>query len=122
MRHGISESDWKLFRQLRPRALDRFCQRVLDEVSRLTADTDKSSHERYLAVFKLLQQRDDELADTFNNPRRSTALLQLARMFFQELLTAEELACFSPDARSSVHVSLNMRQAEEDAPADRPCQ
>lgn len=29
MEREIRESDWKLFRQLRPLALDRFCQRVL---------------------------------------------------------------------------------------------
>ena len=52
MEHGINESDWKLFRQLQPLALDRFCQRVLTEVRRLTADTDTSNHERYLAMFK----------------------------------------------------------------------
>jgi hypothetical protein len=107
MGRGISESDWKLFRQLRPLALDRFCRRVLDEVSRLAADTGTSSHERYLAVFQLLQQRDEELAGTFNDPRRSTALVQLARIWSQELLTEEEFTRFSPETRASVQVFLD---------------
>src|SRR5258707_13944135 len=51
---------------LQPLALDRFCQRVLAEVGRLAGDADKSNHQRYLAVFRLLQRRDEELANAFN--------------------------------------------------------
>ena len=108
MERGIHESDWKLFRRLQPLALDRFCQRVLADVTRLAADRDTSNHERYLAVFKLLQRRDAELADAFNHPRRSTALIQLARIRFQELLTEDEFMRFSPETRASVQVLLEM--------------
>jgi hypothetical protein len=111
MGREILESDWKVFRQLRALTLDRFCQRVLAEVTQLAADADKSSHERYLAVFQLLQQRDEELADAFNDPRRSTALVQLARIRFRELLTEEEFARFSPETRASVQVFLDMWRA-----------
>ena len=111
MERGIHEPDRKVFRQLQPLALDRFCQRVLAEVGRLAADANKSHHERYLAVFKLLQGRDKELADAFNDPRRSTALVQLARTQFHELLSAEEFARFSPETRASVEMSLEMWRA-----------
>jgi hypothetical protein len=111
MDRGIHEPDWKVFRQLQPLALDRFCQRVLAEVGRLAADADKSHHERYLAVFKLLQGRDKELADAFNDPRRSTALVQLARIQFHELLSAEEFARFSPETRASVETFLEIWRA-----------
>jgi hypothetical protein len=111
MDRGIHEPDWKVFRQLQPLALDRFCQRVLAEVGRLAADANKSHHERYLAVFKLLQGRDKELADAFNDPRRSTALVQLARIQFHELLSAEEFARFSPETRASVETFLEIWRA-----------
>jgi hypothetical protein len=111
MERGIHEPDWKVFRQLQPLALDRFCQRVLTEVGRLAADADKSHHERYLAVFQLLQRRDKELADAFNDPRRSTALVQLARIQFHELLSAEEFARFTAETRASVEMSLEMWRA-----------
>jgi hypothetical protein len=111
MERGFSESDWKLFRQLQPLALDRFCQRVLAEVARLAADTGRSSHERYLALFKLLQRQDEKLADAFNNPRRSTALAQLARIRAEGLLTEEEFARFSAEGRASVQLFLDMWRA-----------
>jgi hypothetical protein len=108
MERDFREADWKVFRRLQPVALDRFCQRVLDEVGQLTADTARSSHERYLAVYRLLQERDHQLAAMFNDPRHSTAFIQLARIWAEGLLTKEEFAQFNEDTRSSVEVFLDM--------------
>ena len=93
----ISESDWKLFRQLRPIALERFCQRALSDIDGLAHDGAKTGHERYLAIYALMQQRDSELAGIFNDLRRSTALEQLAHLQALNLLTEDEMAHFSPD-------------------------
>ena len=54
MTREFPESDWKLFRQLHPLALDRFCARVLSEISNLATDADRTNHQRYLAVLKLM--------------------------------------------------------------------
>jgi hypothetical protein len=109
MMRNISEVDWKLFRQLHPIALERFCQRVLSEVGSLASSPDKSSHQRYLAVFQLIQRRDRELADAFNDLRRSTALRQLACIQSQELLTDEEFARFSPETIEAVQLFRGLR-------------
>jgi hypothetical protein len=97
--NDIRESDWKHFRQVRAVALERFCERILAEVVQLAVDHSKSQHERYLAVWKLLQERDDEVARAFNNPRRSAAVLQLVSIRALGLLKEEELAGFSPELR-----------------------
>jgi hypothetical protein len=102
MSRVISEADWRIFRELHSIALERFSQRVLSEVVRLATDTDTSAHERYLAVFNLIQRRDRELADAFNDLRRSTAVQQLACIQSHELLTEEELTRFSPETREVV--------------------
>ena len=102
MSRSIVEADWRIFRELRSIALERFCQRVLDEVASLSTDTRTTAHERYLAIWKVIHQRNTELADAFDNPRRSTALLQLARIRTLQLLTPEELDRFSPETREIV--------------------
>lgn len=94
---AISEPDWKLYRQLHPVALERFCQRVLSDIEGLAKDSAKTSHERYLAIYSLIQQRDRELADIFNDQRRSTAIERLAQMRALNLVTDDEMAHFSPD-------------------------
>ena len=98
----LPESDWKTLRKLQPVALDRFCRRVLDEC-RAVCDTDsKTSHERYLDLYRLLRTRDKELADAFDDMRRSVALLRLVTMYRRDLLTEEEVARFSPETRKLV--------------------
>jgi hypothetical protein len=96
------ESDWKVFRQLRELALQRFCQRVLIEVEKISSDPTASFHDRYLRVYRLLQGRDRELGDAFNAPRRSTAMVQLVIIKAQRLLEPEELARFTAPTRETV--------------------
>lgn len=102
MPRAIKESDWKLFRQLHPIALERFCQRVLGEIVHAAADTGKSAHQRYLDVFRLIERRDKELAHAFDDLRRSTALTQIAIIQSHGLLTEEEFSRFSPETRNVV--------------------
>lgn len=106
MRGSFSEADWKYFRKLRTFALDRFCQRVLKELSQLLADNSPGYHDRYLAVYRLICDRDQELGETFEPQRRSMAIFHLARMFGSGLITDEEFAGFSDAARNTVREIL----------------
>jgi len=99
MPRDIPESDWKIFRDLRPVALNRLCEEILTDVRRQTDRPGKTAHEKYLALYKLLHQRDKDIARAFNDFRRSTALAQLGIIHSQGLFTAEELQRFSPMTR-----------------------
>jgi len=102
MGKDIRESDWKFFREIHPAVLARFCDRILSEVTRLANDSSTSSHERYLLIFDLIQQRNADIATAFDDFRRSTAIRQLAIMHSRELLSNEELARFSSETQDSV--------------------
>jgi hypothetical protein len=108
MPRDFPESDWKIFRKHRELALDRFCERVIAEIAALAAKSGKSSHERYLEIFRLLKQRNEVLSDCLDDVRRSTAVTQLARIRHHELLTAEEFAQFSPETRAAVESLLEI--------------
>lgn len=62
----------------------------------------RAFNKRYLAVFKLLQRRDEELAEAFDEVRRSTAWRQLAIIRVRGLLTEDEFARFSPETQQVV--------------------
>ena len=98
----IAEADWKIFRELRAVALQRFCERVLADIGRIGSDSSKSSHERYLEIYRLIRARDEALARAFNNPRRSTAVFQLLALRDEDLLHEEEYLRFSEDLRRSI--------------------
>ena len=99
------EADWRILRDLAKVALDRFCKRVLEEACELTDDAGGkrgSCHDRYLALFRLLKERDRELAGAFNGLRRSTAMIQLLSIWRLQLLTDEELRRFSQGIRDRI--------------------
>lgn len=97
----IHESDWRLFRQLHPFVRDTFCDSILREITRVASDAAKTPHERYLKIYKLVQEKDRLLADAFNSPRRSTVLSRLAMIHSHGLFTEEEITRFSAEARDA---------------------
>lgn len=105
----IRESDWKVLRRLKPVALDRFCERTLAECVEVATGGGDSAHERYLALYRLVHERDKELARAFNDLRRSTAINALIAMTNLDLLTASELAEFSGETRDIVQGVLALR-------------
>jgi len=109
MPRDIPESDWKVFRELRTKALERFCERVLIDVQRLSSDSSKTFHDRYIDVYRLIEQRDRELARAFDAPRRSRAMLELALLVSRGLIEPEELKRFTPTTRDTI-ASLLTRQ------------
>jgi hypothetical protein len=119
---NIKESDWKLFKPLRKIALERFCERVLDEVSRISSDGSKSKHERYLAIYRLVRERDQEIDPIFDVLRRSTAVRQLRAFRSHDLVTEQELRQFSPDLRKTVENILEIfNRPMEIVDEDDPC-
>lgn len=98
----IKESDWKLLSQLKTDALERFCQRILSEIESINANHAISAHQRYLEIYQIIERRDKEIAQTFNDHRRSTAFNELAAIQSHGLLTPEEFLRFSPETRSAI--------------------
>jgi hypothetical protein len=104
----IKESDWKIFRGLHQTALDRYCDRVLSEIKYVSTDTDATSHERYLQIYKLIHERDEKLGHLFDGKSRSKALFMLAGLREHRLVTDEEFARFSQELREAVEQILRI--------------
>jgi len=98
----IKESDWKFLRQVHTVALERFCKQVLAEIENINRDDARSFHQRSLDIYKLIHQRDKDLARTFNDLRRSTGLIHVAAMKDRGLLTEDEFSHFSQETRDVV--------------------
>lgn len=102
MANDSPESDWKVFRELRELALERFCKRTLAEIHQPIQDRSLTQHERYLAVVRLLKRRDRELAHAFDDSRRSRMIEQLCAVQALGLFTSDELDRFSAPTREKV--------------------
>ena len=111
MAREIKESDWRVFRQLHGIALERFSQRVLEEVRLAATDAKADYHGCYLKVYELIRNRDKTMALAFNDPKRSMAIIQLANIIEEGLLTDDELKQFSAETREAVEVIEHLRRA-----------
>lgn len=99
---SIPESDWKRFKDVKAAALERFCERVLQECKEVIEDRGHSAHERYVQLFRLIRERDKELAAAFDYHSRSKVLMQLIAMRQLGVVKDEELEGFSLETRDSV--------------------
>ena len=102
------EADWKVLRKVRETALESFCERILNQLVRASSDTSKSFHERYLSVWRLLKKHDKQLADAFDDPRRSHAYEQLALMYSLRLISQQELQKFSSDTQDVIKMLMGL--------------
>jgi hypothetical protein len=96
------ESDWKIFRQLHPIFVERYCQQILDESEGLQRNSSLSAHERFLALHEHFHNRNREVARLFNDPRRSTAAIQLTAIKAEGLVTDEEFSRFTQATQERV--------------------
>ena len=103
----MPESDWKRFRVLRKTALDRYCTRVLGEVTEAAGTTGLTAHERYRRIYQLIHDRDDDLAAAFDNPRRSDAIRQLTMICRLNLVTDAEVEPFTEATRETLRFMLS---------------
>lgn len=108
-----------MFRELRDMALERLCDRILDEARREIGRSGKSSHERYLSLYQGIQKGDDDIARGFNDSRRSTALTQIGIIHSMGLFTGEELRRFSTEVHRVIELYGPIPDARpRSAPAD----
>jgi hypothetical protein len=102
MFRNFPEADWKHFKKVHPIALDRFAKRVLGECEAILADSSHPAHDRYIALQRHLATADTQMANAFNDWRRSTALLQLAAMHRLDVLGDQELEGFTDETQAII--------------------
>lgn len=108
MNNRIKESDWKIFKELRPLALQRYCERVMGDVDKIIHVSERDAHERYIEMYKIVQDGDKKLAHMFDGFSRSKALNQLVMYYGNDLLNEEEIAQLSDETRESIFAILKI--------------
>lgn len=73
----ISESDWKKFKKLKVKALDKLCGQALRDCKAAINEQERSNHEKYLRLYELIQNHDERIARIFNGHARSKAGFEL---------------------------------------------
>ncbi|MGA2788735.1 MAG: peptide ABC transporter substrate-binding protein [Verrucomicrobiota bacterium] len=102
MSADFPEADWRRFKEVHKKLLERYCASILQELGAVSLGSEGTAHERYLRAYKLIHERNDKMAQAFDDFRRSTACMQLAIMRRLGLLTDEDLSGFSEQTQTRV--------------------
>lgn len=71
------EWDWRRFKTVHNTLLERYCSRILVEVAALSRAAEGTAHDRCVKAYRLIRERDKQMANAFDDFRRSTAVMQL---------------------------------------------
>ena len=97
MNNGISERDWRIFRELHAVAEERLCQRILESLRRELNQPGESARIRYRELLGYIEEQNGELSRGFDELSRSTALAHVGVIHSMGLWTGAELRRFSPE-------------------------
>lgn len=73
----MKESDWKIFKEIKEKAIELFCSRALEEFNEVINDKEAKAYESYTLLYRLVENRDKHMALIFDDHSRSKARLQL---------------------------------------------
>lgn len=100
--YKFPERDWKLLRRIQDEALAEACEQAFLEVEKISEDRTGREHEAYLELWGLIKEKDREIANTFNNISRSSAIRSLINMVAYGYLSKEKLAKFTEETQEKV--------------------
>jgi len=106
------EKDWKVIRKLKDQLLQDFCDDTLNQLKPIINNQENGSHKAYLKLWKVLNKKDDELANMFNDLRRSTAYFKLAAWRNSGILADRDFKRFSEETQYLIHSLLEMRHSK----------
>jgi len=104
----MKESEWKKFKKLKDKCLQRYCSAVLEEAQELCNLSDKSNHERYIDLYQLMRNRDKDLGRAFDGLSRNKAHSQLLMMYRMGLVEENELDVFEPETKDHIRETVRM--------------
>ncbi|MCW8930063.1 MAG: hypothetical protein OQL19_07505 [Gammaproteobacteria bacterium] len=73
----MKESDWKIFKKIKDKAIEKYCTQSLNEFEEVIKNKKENVHNRYLLLYKLIQNTDKKMSLLFDMHSRSKATLQL---------------------------------------------
>jgi len=93
----MKESDWKIFKQIKENAIQLFCNNALSEYEEIINSKSNDSQETYTYLYRMVVNRDKQMALLFDGHSRSKASLQLLAIRGEGLADEDLLKKLSDD-------------------------
>lgn len=93
----MKESDWKIFKQIKDKAIELFCSRALEEFEEIIKDKEAKPADTYTLLYRIVINRDKQMSLIFDGHSRSKATLQLMAIRGEGLADQELLQKLSSE-------------------------
>jgi UDP-N-acetylmuramyl tripeptide synthase len=107
MSEHLPEHDWKRWQQLAPELLNRFCDSAVANAFG-DATSGASGHEKFLALYRFIDESNADIAVVFNDRHRSNALIQIAAAVIRGIMSESELMSFSEKTQERVRMIVGV--------------
>lgn len=102
----MTESDWKIFKEIKEQAIDTFCTLSLHQFREAMDDKRTSAHNKYLLNYKLVENRDKQMSSLFDGHSRSKAHIQLIGIRGEGLADESLISKLSEDFQNQTDPKL----------------
>ena len=103
----IPEQDWKKLRSLKDKVLNAVCADILDEINKVYLSKGNENHKAYLETWDIINRKNNDIADMFDDLRRSNAIFKIALWYGNGYLTDNELKEFTDQTYNTIKYLLN---------------
>jgi hypothetical protein len=93
------ERDWKYMRSIHDELLHKLCADINERAVEIASGDASNPHEKYLALYRYIQDADGIIADCFDDWSRSRLGIKLLALRRRGLLTDQRVQHLSPEAR-----------------------
>jgi len=103
------ESDWQKLRDVREKALNRLCARIISEIEAKCklSQSISSPHSAYSHIYAHVRNSDKIVAELFDDWRRSTVLIVLCGWMREGLLAKDEFEALSEKTKDKVRTIVH---------------
>lgn len=100
----ISETDWKYLSSVKGELLETLCARINNEALRIITDSAFNQHDKFLRLYRHFVEKNEVVANCFDDWRRSNILPKLLSLREQRLLTEEHVSHLSAELRGRLNL------------------
>jgi hypothetical protein len=110
MSRSTPEHDWKYMRSVHDDFLAALCKRINNQSTALLADSVGSEHEKYLALYRHIQDSDQIIGECFNDLKRSNLFMKLGALQHHAILKPAHIEQLSPETQERLNALKQLNE------------
>ena len=112
MSRSTPERDWKYIRSVHDDLLATLRERINQQSAALLASFDGTEHEKYLRLYRHIQDSDEIIALCFNALKRSNLIIKLAALQHHGILTPKHIENLSQETQEKLQALKQVEQKQ----------